>query len=138
MNRFNTHRRDHKLEPILLYCSQATQTEADSESKADSESETEDSDFPPCRVGNSPPLIPNYSPATAPSRSCYPQAAASTLLQHQPTIIVSSEDEISPSQHHQQPKTGLARTNIIVDVTTTVLHTTKVIISYFLHVAIEC
>lgn len=50
MKRSNTHRK-----AILLYCSQATQTQDDSEAELDS-------DFPPCVEGNHPPLISCHSP----------------------------------------------------------------------------
>jgi hypothetical protein len=112
MNHSNTHRK-----PILLYCSQATQT------RDDSELEAEDSDFPPCCVGNCPPLISHYSPVTVPSHSRYPPAAASGTRQ----LTISSEEEPSQSQHRQH--TGLGQTNIvnIVDATATVSHT-KVIL----------
>ena len=128
MNRSNTHRK-----PILLYCSQATQTEDDSvtlDSVTEDDSEAEDSDFPPCRVGNLPPLIiSHYSPVIAPSHSCHPRAAMRGIQQQRLTI--SSEEA-----HHRQPNTGLGQSNIVntVDATATVLHT-KVISRYFLHVA---
>lgn len=104
MDRSKTHRK-----PIVLYCSRTTQTQDNSEA------EDPESDFPPCRVGNSPPLI-SRSPVTVPSRSRYYPRAASGVLQ-QP----SSEDEPS--------NTGLGRTNIvnIIDVTATTSHT-KVIL----------
>ena len=91
MNRTNTHQR----KPILLYCSRATQTQDDSEA--------EDSDFPPCRVGNLPPLISHYSPVTHwafSSHSRHPQAAASTILQQQLTLSSDSEEKHSQSQPH--------------------------------------
>lgn len=118
MNRTNTHQR----KPILLYCSRATQTQDDSEA------EDSDSDFPPCRVGNLPPLISHYSPVTRqafPSHSRRPQAAASTILQQQLTISSDSEEKPSQSQPHRRPNTGLGRTNIvnIVDATVMVSHT---------------
>lgn len=65
MNQSNTHRK-----PILLYCSRPTQT-------YDDDSESNASDFPPCRVGNSPPLI-SRSPALIPTHSRYLRAAAQT------------------------------------------------------------
>lgn len=116
MNRSSTHRK-----PVLLYCNQATQTQDDSE--------VEDSDFPPCRVGNDPPLIFRYSPVTFPSSSRYPQAAASRILQQQPTIPSEEEPSQSLAQRHRQPNTGLGGTNIvnIIDATATVSHT-KVIL----------
>jgi hypothetical protein len=117
MNRSNTHRK-----PILLYCSQATQTQDDSEAG--------DSDFPPCRVGNCPPLISSrYSPVTVPSHSRHPRAAASSILQRQ--LSISSEEEPSQTQRHRKLNTGLGRSNIVntVDATATVSHT-KVIIYY--------
>jgi hypothetical protein len=109
MNRSNAHRK-----PIPLFCSQSTQTQ-DSEYS----SETEDSDFPPCRVGNSPPLI-SRSPLPPPPRSRYFRAAANGISEEEPS------HHGGQSQRCQKPNTGLGKTNIvnIVDVTTTtVLHT---------------
>ena len=108
MNRSNAH---HK--PIPLFCSQSTQTQDSADS-----SETEDSDFPPCRIGNSPPLN-SRSPLPPRPRSRYFRPAASG---------VSEEDHGGQSQRCQKPSTGLGKTNIVNivdDVTltaTTVLH----------------
>lgn len=109
MKRSITHRK-----PILLYCSQATQTHDDSEA--------EDSDFPPCREGNSPPLISRYSPVQAiPSRSRYPRAAASGI---QPTTSSKGPEEPPQSRRRQKPNAGLGQANVVnvVDSTAPVLN----------------
>ena len=110
MNRPNAHRK-----PIPLFCDKSTQTQDSDESDS---SETEDSDFPPCRVGNSAPLI-SRSPLPPPPRSRYFRAAASSVSEEKPY------HHGGQSQRCQKPNTGLGRTNIIntVDATaTTVLH----------------
>ena len=90
MNQSNTHRK-----PILLYCSRPTQTH-------DDDSESNASDFPPCRVGNSPPLIsrspaliPTHSPALIPTHSRYLRAAAQT---HYDSDSKSDDSDFPPCQ----------------------------------------
>ena len=114
MNRSNAHR-----EPIPLFCSKSTQTQ-----DLDS-SETEDSDFPPCRVGNSPPLN-SRSPLPPPRRSRYLRAATS---EEEPSHCGSQ------SQHCQKPNTGLGQTNIVNIATATTFLPTKVSLYIFLHIA---
>ena len=92
MNNSNTHRK-----PILLYCSQPTQTHDDSES--------EDSDFPSCRIGNDPPLI-SRSPLPIPTHSRYLPAGSQQLT-------TLGEKEPHQSQRCGQPNNGLGQTNII-------------------------
>jgi len=110
MKRSITHRK-----PILLYCSQATQTQDDSEA--------EDSDFPPCREGNCPPLISesHCSPVTVLSRLRHPQAAADGSQQ----LTISSDEERPQSWRRQKPNTGLGQANVVnmVDTTAPVLRT---------------
>ena len=110
----------------LYYCEQSTQTQEGHEN-----SETEESDFGPCLISNSPPIMSRSSPATLPT--CYQVAASS--IQQKPIVIISSEESDEPPQPqcHQQPNTGLGKTNIVnmVDATATVLHTKVVLyISY--------
>lgn len=96
MNRSNTRR-----QPILLYCSRATQTQDDYEA--------EYSDFLSYRLANGPALIAtHYSP---PSHSRHSRAAASGIYQRQ--LTVSSEEEPSQTQRHRQPSTGLGQSNIV-------------------------
>jgi hypothetical protein len=114
MNPSNTHRK-----PILLYCSQATQTQDHDDS------ETEDSDFPPCRVGNLPPLISShYSPVPF-------KLHASGILQRQLTLSSEDSEEPSHTQRRRKPNTGLGRSNIVntIDAATTVSNT-KVKVPY--------
>lgn len=88
MNSSNT-RRDRK--PITLYCSQPTQTQESELEVKDSEGEDSDSDFPPCRIGKSPPLM-SRSPFVPSNR--YHQSA-------------SGHDSNSP------PNMGLGQRNIL-------------------------
>lgn len=135
MNRSNTQR---KSKFVTLYCNQSTQTQ-DSELEGQDNSETDDSDFPPCLIGNAPPLMSCYSPVqvTVPSHSrYYPREAASNIQRH---LTISSEEPEEPPQsqsrcHCRQPNTGLGQTNIVNTVdsdTTAVLHT-KVVLIYSL------
>jgi hypothetical protein len=81
--------------PIILYCSKPTQTQ-------DSETEDSDhSDFPPCRIGNCPPL----SPPPPPRKSRYYRQSA--------------------SRSKSPPSMGLGQTNILntVNKAATNLHT---------------
>jgi hypothetical protein len=108
MKRSNTHRKF-----TTLYCDQSTQTQ-----EGQDNSETEDSDFGPCLIGNSLPIMLRPSPVVLPSRY---QAAARS--QQQPIIVISSEESEEPPQC-RQPNPGLGQTNIVntVDATATVLH----------------
>ena len=73
------------------------------EAKDDSEAEL--SDFPPIKERNStPPALP------IPARSHLPHHQAA---RRHPHSFLSSEEESPQSQHHQQPNTGLGRTNIL-------------------------
>ena len=116
MNHSNTH---HTF--IALYCSRSTQTEPD-------KSEAEDSDFPPCRIGNTTPIMSRPFPVAPPSR--YPPKAAASSgpgqLERQPTIVISSseEPEEPPQSHHcRQLNTGLGlgQANIVNTIDTKVL-----------------
>jgi hypothetical protein len=99
-----------------FYSERSTQTREGHE-----DSESEESDFPPCLIGIDPPIMSRSSPVTLPSRY---RAA-------KPIVIVSSEESDEPPQpqRHQQPNTGLGKTNIVnmVDATATVLHTKVVL-----------
>ena len=95
MNSPNTHRK-----PVLLYCSRPTQTQEDSET------ESELSDFPPCKIGNSAPLISRSW--TPPSHSRYLQGAMSgSESQQQPTTQSSEKGT------HSKPRRGLGQTNMV-------------------------
>jgi hypothetical protein len=111
MKRSNTHR-----EPILLYCSQPTQTHDESETHYESEADSEDSEFPPCRVGNDPPLISrrSSSPVIRPN-SHHPRAAASSS---QRQLTISSGKEL---QRRRQLNKGLGKTNVVNTVDAKVL-----------------
>jgi hypothetical protein len=135
MNSSNTHRKF-----VTLYCDKSMQTEP---TQDDSDAEaSEYSDFPPCRIGNDPPLLSraHYSSESvaAPFKSCHPRVATSRI-QRQITII-SSDEESPQSQRCQQPNKGLGNTNIIntVHATSTVFKLPKKVflIYYSLHLAI--
>jgi len=113
MNHSNTHRTF-----ITLYCSQATQTKPDN---SEAEASAEDSDFPPCRIGSTSPIMSRPLPVARPSRYLPKAAASSEQLQQQPTIIISSSEEPEePPQSHRcrQLNTGLGQANILNTVDT--------------------
>ena len=121
MNSSNTQRKF-----VTLYCDRWTQTQP---TQDDSDTEDSvDSEFPPCRIGNDPPLFPrahSFQPVAqaTPSQSCHLQAATSGI-QRQITII--SSDEESPQSHLCRRPTrskGLGLINIAntVHATSTVL-----------------
>ncbi|KAF8804430.1 hypothetical protein BYT27DRAFT_7258904 [Phlegmacium glaucopus] len=85
---------------IRLYCSQPSQTQA--------ESEAELSDFPPIREGNSKPLF-------APICTC-PQAAQEAS---QPLPVLSRREAPPLSQRRQQSSAGLGQSNILNTVSAT-------------------
>jgi hypothetical protein len=97
-------RSDPTRNPIRLYCSQPSQTQAASESEA------ELSDFPPIRVfreGNSEPL---FAPI------CTRPRAVREALQPLPV----SRGETPPlSQRRRQPSAGLGQSNILNTVSAT-------------------
>ena len=127
--------------PIPLYCDQPTQTGEDSETVADSELEESDPDFPPCHIGNRPPLMSETryscssgSPDAVPPRSRHPLAAMSSP-QRQPITGISGENLKEPqSQHRRLPNTGLGQINI-VNTTATVLNTKVILYVSQLNVA---
>lgn len=97
MNR--NHSNTRTREPILLYCSRTTQTQEDSEHEFDSD----DSEFPPCRIGNLPPLR-NTEHGTL---ARYLREAA--IADQQPPTTLRSP-------HYRQSNTansGLGQTNIV-------------------------
>ena len=100
MNPSNTH---HKSNFITLYCDRSTQT-----MDQDDSSETEESDFryfPPCRIGNHPPLFSlNGSPLPISTQSRYHMASPSGIQQFSTT---SDDEEPPQSQHRRQPIKGL-------------------------------
>lgn len=83
-------RRSSTRNPIMLYCSQPTQTKDDSE--------PEKSEFPPCKEGNGTPPS-RYSPVA--------------LLPRPQQLTISNEEEEPPQSRHRQPNTGLGQTNIL-------------------------
>jgi hypothetical protein len=103
----NIHRK-----PIILYCSQPTQTQNDSEAE-----ESDDSDFPPCLVGNLTPIMSRPSPVRPRSRYL---PAATSCSQQQLTISGVSEKE-----HRRLPNTGLGHKNVV-----NTTGNTKVVILY--------
>jgi len=64
--------------------------------------------FPPCRIGNAPPLFSSPYPIPVPSQYHHLRASASppSCTIQQP-ITVSSEEELPQSQHRRQQNTGL-------------------------------
>jgi hypothetical protein len=107
MNQSKTHRK-----PVVLYCSQPTQTQPEDDSK--SEVASEDSDFPPCLEGNLQPLISSssYSPhwQAVATISRYPRAAASVSGHGSQRQLTENDAQL---QRHGKPNTGLRETNII-------------------------
>lgn len=101
MKRSKTHR-----EPILLYCNRPTQTN-DVDDFETEISEVEDSDFPPCKIGNSPPLF-----LRSPSYHRYPRKLEAAS---------SSESQPPQSQRRRQPDAGLGQINLVNTVHTKVI-----------------
>ena len=90
------------LTPLMLYCSQATQTQPESKYE-----EAESLDFTPIRIGKPERMSP-----------------ASAMYKNQYQLSLSDEEEPPQLCCHQQCNAGLGRTNIlnIVDTTALVQH----------------
>ena len=117
MNSSNT---DRKF--ITLYCSRVTQT-GPTQEWDDSDAETsDDPDFPPCRKGNHPPILPPLPAAHYSTESVAPRAAMSGRQQQ---IITISSDENSPQSQRSRQEHGLGNTNIINTVHATMTRTPK-------------